>query len=153
MTRFFTKKHHYFLLASVIFYIIVLVFLYSNRFESYIYYQRISFDSSGARIYANLYYPNKQLTFQDKAPLIIFAHGLGSQKDMDIRVPNEFTKRGFFVASLDYRGNGESSGELLDINHASYRNRTNVPAVAQECSKLLDVIETLPVYNKINSSQ
>ena len=153
MTRFFTKKHHYFLLASIIFYIIILVFLYSNRFESYIYYQRISFDSSGARIYANLYYPNKQLTFQDKAPLIIFAHGLGSQKDMDIRVPNEFTKRGFFVASLDYRGDGESSGGLLDINHESYRNRTNVPAIAQECSKLLDVIETLPVYSKINSSQ
>lgn len=147
------KKHHYFLLIAIISYLIVLGFLYSNRFESYVNYQRISYNSSGSQIYANLYYPSKELSFQNKSPLIIYAHGLGSQKDLDIRVPNEFTKRGFFVASLDYRGNGESTGGLLDINYETYMNRSLVPAIAQECSKLLDVIETLPVYQKINSSQ
>lgn len=153
MRRFLKEKHHYFLLLAVFYYVIILVLLYSNRFESYIYYQRISFDSSGAKIYANLYYPSKEITFQDKAPLIIYAHGLGSQKDLDVRVSNEFTKRGFYVASIDYRGNGESTGHILDINYEFYRNRSIVPAIAQDCSKLLDVIETLPIYEKINSSQ
>ncbi len=153
MKWFLKEKHHYFLLLAVVFYITVLVLLYSTRFESYIYYQRISFESTDAQIYANLYYPSKQITFQNKAPLIIYAHGLGSQKDLDIRIPNEFTKRGFYVASIDYRGNGESTGHILDINYQSYRNRTIVPAIAQDCSKLLDTIETLPVYDRINSSQ
>ncbi|MFX1358064.1 MAG: alpha/beta hydrolase family protein, partial [Promethearchaeota archaeon] len=104
-------------------------------------------------IYANLYHPAESIEFQEKSPLIIFAHGLGSQKDLDIRIPNELTKRGFYVASIDYRGNGESSGHILDINHELYRNQVNVPAIAQDCSKLLDAIEKLPVYEMINSSQ
>lgn len=146
------KKHKIFVI-SLLFYIVVLILLYSNRFESYIYYERIEFESIGARIYANLYYPTTPVTFQNKAPLVIYAHGLGSQKDLDIRIPNELTKRGFYVASIDYRGNGESTGHLLDLNLESYRNRTNVPAIAQDCSKLLDVLEGLRFYDKINSSQ
>ena len=123
------------------------------RANSYNYYERVKFESSGATIYANLYYPEGKLTFQGKHPFVIFAHGLGSQKDIDPRIPIELTKRGFIVASIDYRGDGESTGHLLDINHGSYRNRTNVPAIAQDCSRLLDVLETLPIYSQINSSQ
>ena len=147
------KKKSAFLLFSIIFYIIILSLLYSNRFESYLYYQRINFQSNGAIIYANLYYPAKSIDFQERSPLIIFAHGFGSQKDLDIRVPNELTKRGFYVASIDYRGNGESSGHILDINHELYQNRTDIPAIAQDCSKLLDTIEKLPVYKMINNTQ
>jgi len=148
-----TKKKELILVVPLIFFIICLIFLFSNRVESYIYYERLKFQSCGATIYANLYYPSHELTFQEKAPLIFYAHGFGSQKDMDPRIPNEFTKRGFYVASIDYRGNGESSGHILDINYQNYGNRTNVPAVAQDCSKLLDLIESLPVYERINSSQ
>ena len=147
------KKKHLILVTPLIFFTICLIFLYTNRVESYIYYERLNFQSSGATIYANLYYPSHKLTFQEKAPLVIYAHGFGSQKDLDPRIPNEFTKRGFYVASIDYRGDGESSGHILDINHENYRNRTNVPAIAQDVSKLLDFIESLPVYEKINSSQ
>jgi len=147
------RKKYTFLLFSIIIYIIILSLLYSNRFESYIYYQRVKFKSTGATIYANLYHPVAQVDFQEKLPLVIFAHGLGSQKDLDIRIPNELTKRGFYVASIDYRGNGESNGHILDINYQSYRNRTNVPAIAQDCSKLLDAIEKLPIYENINISQ
>lgn len=151
--KLFRKKKHVILVIPLIFFIICLIFLYSNRVESYVYYERLNFQSSGATIYANLYYPSHKLTFQEKSPLIIYAHGFGSQKDLDPRIPNEFTKRGFYVASIDYRGNGESSGHILDINHENYRNRTNVPAIAQDVSKLLDLIESLPVYENINSSQ
>ncbi len=149
----FHKKKHSLLLIPIIFFIICLIFLFANRVESYVYYERLKFQSCGATIYANLYYPSHELTFQEKAPLIFYAHGFGSQKDLDPRIPNEFTKRGFYVVSIDYRGDGESSGHILDINNQNYRNRTNVPAVAQDCSKLLDLIESLPVYEKINSSQ
>ncbi|MHA1489685.1 MAG: alpha/beta hydrolase family protein [Promethearchaeota archaeon] len=152
-TKFYKKKKHLILLIPLIFFTICLIFLYSNRVESYVYYERLNFQSSGTTIYADLYYPSHKLTFQEKDPLIIYAHGFGSQKDLDPRIPNEFTKRGFYVASIDYRGNGESSGHILDINRENYRNRTNVPAIAQDCSKLLDLIESLPVYEKINSSQ
>jgi dienelactone hydrolase len=151
--NFIKVKKHYFLLISVLYFIIIISLLYGSRANSYNYYESVKFESSGATIYANLFYPESKLTFQDKHPFVIFAHGLGSQKDLDPRIPIELTKRGFIVASIDYRGDGESSGHLLDINHESYRNRTDIPAIAQDCSKLLDVIEQLPVYNLINSSQ
>ena len=151
--KFIKVKKHYFLLSSVVFFLIVISLLFGFRASSYNYYERIKFESSGATIYANLFYPEAKLSFQEKQPFVIFAHGLGSQKDLDPRIPIELTKRGFIVASIDYRGDGESSGHLLDINHESYRNRTNIPAIAQDCSKLLDVIEKHPVYNLINTSQ
>ena len=147
------KKHvknrfKHLLWLSIIFFAISLIFLYTDRFQSYVFYERIEFNSSGTKIYANLFYPNDKRDFQEKSPLIIFTHGLGGQKDLDPRIPNEFTKRGFYVACLDYRGDGESSGSLLDIDP-----NNKIPAIAQECSRLLDVIETLPVYANINSSQ
>ena len=142
------NKYRHLLWISIIFFTISLISLYTDRFQSYIFYERIQFDSSGTRIYANLFYPSNKRDFQEKSPLIIYTHGLGGQKDLDPRIPNEFTKRGFYVACLDYRGNGESSGSLLDIDP-----NNKIPAIAQECSRLLDVIETLPVYANINSSQ
>ena len=153
MRKFSKKKPQRFVLFSIFFFIISLSFLYSFRLESYLIYERIQFNSSGATLYANLFYPIKTLDFQEKAPLIIYAHGLGNQKDLDPRVPNEFTKRGFYVAAIDYRGDGESGGQILDINPKSYRNRTNVPAIAQDCSKLLDKLSHMPFFANINSSQ
>ncbi|MFW9784121.1 MAG: alpha/beta hydrolase family protein, partial [Candidatus Heimdallarchaeota archaeon] len=125
-------KQHWFLISSILFFSISVAALYSFRLESYTFYERIVFESSDAKLYANLYHPVKQIKFQQKAPLIIFAHGLGSQRDLDIRVPNEFTKRGFYVASIDYRGDGESGGHILDINPNTYMNHTNMPSIAQD---------------------
>jgi len=148
MKKHVKNRYRHLLWISIIFFAISLIFLYTDRFQSYVFYERIQFNSSGTRIYANLFYPNNKRDFQEKSPLIIYTHGLGGQKDLDLRIPNEFTKRGFYVACLDYRGNGESSGSLLDIDP-----NNKIPAIAQECSRLLDVIETLPVYADINSSQ
>ncbi|MFW9902348.1 MAG: alpha/beta hydrolase family protein [Candidatus Thorarchaeota archaeon] len=146
-------KHHWFLISSIIFFIISVSSLFGFKFESYINYDRVIFESSNATLYANLYYPIKELNFQQKAPLIIFAHGLGSQRDLDPRVPNEFTKRGFYVASIDYRGDGESGGHILDINPNPYMNRTNIPAIAQDCSRLLDRLSHMSFFANINTSQ
>jgi len=127
---------------------IALTFLNFNRSQSYNRYERIQFESSGATLFANLYYPTKSLEFQEKKPLVIFCHGIGSQRDLDIRIPIELTKRGFFVAALDYQGHGESGGNINNIDE-----ETDVPALAQDCSKLLDKLETLPFYSNVNISQ
>ncbi|MEJ2251753.1 MAG: hypothetical protein P8Y97_19105, partial [Candidatus Lokiarchaeota archaeon] len=83
------------ILVFIILFIISLSFLYLNRSISYTNYIRVQAQSGGAKIYANLYIPSKTLTFQEKAPLVIYCHGLGGEKDIDLRIPVELTKRGF----------------------------------------------------------
>lgn len=136
------------ILIFTIILIITLTCLNFNRAQSYIKYERVQFESSGAVLFANLYHPSKTLEFQEQQPLIIYCHGLASKRDFDLRIPIEFTKRGFYVASLDYQGHGESSGKINNIDPI-----TGIPALAQDCSRLLDKLETLPFYLNINSSQ
>lgn len=132
--------------------IILLVFSLSylayDRAVSYNRYERVGFQSAGATLYANLYYPSKNLGFQDQRPLVIYCHGIGSQRDFDLRIPIELSKRGFYVAALDYQGHGESGGNIINIDPITDR-----PALAQDCSKLLDKLETLPFYSNVNTSQ
>ncbi|MBY9010088.1 MAG: alpha/beta fold hydrolase [Candidatus Lokiarchaeota archaeon] len=136
------------MIILIILLVISLSYLAYDRSVSYTRYERVDFQSSGSTLYANLYYPSKDLGFQEKRPLIIYCHGIGSQRDLDLRIPIEFSKRGFYVAALDYHGHGESGGNILDIDPI-----TNKPALAQDCSKLLDKLETLPFYSSVNTSQ
>jgi len=125
-----------------------LALMYINRTQSYYKYERIQFESNGATLYANLLYPTNNVSFQEKSPLLIYAHGIGYQRDLDLRIPIEFTKRGFFVAAIDYQGHGESGGNIDNVVA-----ETGIPALAQDCSRLLDKLETLPFYEYINTSQ
>ncbi len=136
------------LLIFTIILIITLTCLDFNKAQSYSKYERVQFESSGATVFANLYYPSNTLEFQDKQPLIIYCHGIASKRDFDLRIPIEFTKRGFYVAALDYQGHGESDGNINNIDPI-----TGIPALAQDCSKLLDKLETLPFYSNTNTSQ
>lgn len=136
------------LLVFIIILFITLTILQLNRTQSYNRYERINFESSGATLYANLYYPTKKLNFQEQKPLVIYCHGIGSKRDFDLRIPIEFTKRGFYVAALDYQGHGESGGNINNIN-----SNNGIPALAQDCSNLLDKLETLSFYNDVNKSQ
>lgn len=136
------------LLLFIILLIISLSILQFNKEISYNHYERVQFESSGARLYANLYYPSKTLDFQEKRPLVIYCHGIGSKRDFDLRIPVEFTKRGFYIAALDYQGHGESGGNINNIDPI-----TGIPALAQDCSKLLDKLETLPFYSDVNLTQ
>jgi len=137
---------------QIIFLIILLtlslIYLNLNKSISYNKYERIKFKSTGANLYANLYYPSKSLDFQEQRPLVIYCHGIASQRDFDLRIPIELTKRGFFVAALDYQGHGESGGNIINIDP-----NTNIPALAEDCSNLLDKLETLPFYSEVNISQ
>jgi len=136
------------LLIFTIILIITLTCLEFNKAQSYSKYERVQFESSGATLFANLYSPSNTLEFQDKQPLIIYCHGIASKRDFDLRIPIEFTKRGFYVAALDYQGHGESGGNINNIDPI-----TGIPALAQDCSRLLDKLETLPFYSNINTSQ
>ncbi|MFW9970715.1 MAG: alpha/beta fold hydrolase [Candidatus Odinarchaeota archaeon] len=146
-----TKKDHSDLRKILIF-ILILIFslslLHFNKLISYEKYERIEFDSAGVTLYANLYYPSKSLTFQGNKPLVIYAHGIGLKRDFDLRIPIEFTKRGFYVAAIDYQGHGESGGNINNIDPD-----TGIPALAQDCSRLLDKLETLSFYSNVNISQ
>ncbi len=139
-------------LRKILVFILVLIFtlsfLHFNKSMSYEKYERIQFDSSGATLYANLYHPSKVLDFQGKRPLLIYCHGIGSKRDFDLRFPIELTKRGFYVAALDYQGHGESGGNINNIDPSN-----GIPALAQDCSKLLDKLETLRFYSNLNLSQ
>lgn len=128
--------------------IFTLIALDINKSQSYKKYERVQFYSTGATLYANLYYPSKSLSFQEKRPLIIYCHGIGSKRDFDLRIPIEFSKRGFYVAALDYHGHGESGGSINDIDKS-----TNVPALAQDCTKLLEKLKTLSFFSDVNISQ
>lgn len=146
-----THKDHQSLKKLLIFIILLIIslsILQLNKEISYNKYERIQFESSGARLYANLYYPSKILDFQETRPLVIYCHGIGSKRDFDLRIPVEFTKRGFYVAALDYQGHGESGGNINNIDPI-----TCIPALAQDCSKLLDKLESLPFYRDVNNSQ
>ncbi len=139
-------------LEKIVLLIILLAFtliaLEVNKSMSYKKYDRVQFRSAGATLYANLYYPTKPLSFQEKRPLIIYCHGIGSKRDFDLRVPIEFTKRGFYVAALDYQGHGESGGTIYNIDEA-----TDAPALSQDCSKLLEKLKTLSFFSDVNESQ
>jgi pimeloyl-ACP methyl ester carboxylesterase len=140
------KIKHLFL--AIVFFSILLVVLNINKSQSYQDYDLLEFNSSGSRLFANLYHPTENLDFQEKHPLVIYCHGIAMQRDYDLRIPVELTKRGFFVAALDYQGHGGSEGDIFKINPD-----TGNLAIAYDCSNLLDYIETLPVYSQINSSQ
>lgn len=136
------------LFILILFLALSLGYLHLTKTSSYERYERVEFQSSGSTLFANLYYPSKDLTFQNNRPLVIYCHGIGSQRDFDLRIPIELSRRGFYVAALDYHGHGESGGRITDIDPA-----TDVPAVAEDCSKLLDKLETMPFYSSVNTSQ
>ncbi|KON26930.1 hypothetical protein AC481_06270, partial [miscellaneous Crenarchaeota group archaeon SMTZ-80] len=123
-------------LRKILIFILILIFslsfLHFNKLMSYEKYERVQFNSSGVTLYANLYYPSKSLNFQESRPLVIYAHGIGLKRDIDLRIPIELTKRGFYVAALDYQGHGESGGNINNIDPY-----TGIPALAQDCSRLL----------------
>jgi len=136
------------IIILIVLLILSLSYLVYDRSISYTRYERVEFQSAGATLFANLYYPSKNLGFQDQRPLVIYCHGIGSQRDFDLRIPIELSKRGFYVAALDYQGHGESGGNIINIDPV-----TDIPALAQDCSKLLDKLETLPFYADVNHSQ
>jgi dienelactone hydrolase len=136
------------IIILIVLLVISLSYLVYDRSFSYSRYERVEFQSAGATLYANLYYPSKNLEFQDKRPLVIYCHGMGSQRDFDLRIPIELSKRGFYLAALDYQGHGESGGNIVNIDPV-----TKIPALAQDCSRLLDKLEAMPFYSDVNTSQ
>ncbi len=141
------NKRSIFLILPIILLGIFSSLLIVDRAQGYIYYERVEFNCGDVKLHANLYHPTKKIDFQDKHPLVIYIHGFSSQKDNDLRIPLELTKRGFFVASVDMPGHGESiNSDLLDIEDGEF-------VTTQMCSNLLDKIEKLAIYSQIDEDQ
>jgi len=143
------NRRKVFLLLPFILFGIFLSLLMVSRSQSYVYYERVEFKCGEAELHANLYHPTNDIDFQgEKHPLVIYIHGFSSQKDIQLQIPLELTKRGFFVASVDMPGHGESANShLLDTDEDGDFVAT------QMCSKLLDKIENLDIYSRIDEDQ
>jgi len=141
------NKRSVILILPIIFLGIFSSLLIVDRTRGYVYYERVEFKCGDTIFHANLYHPTKKIDFQDKHPLVIYIHGFSSQKDNDLRIPLELTKRGFFVASVDMPGHGESvNSGLLDTEDGEF-------LAIQICSELLDKIENLAIYSRIDEDQ
>lgn len=143
------NRRKFFLLLPFILFGIFLSLLIVSRSQGYVYYERIEFKCGETELDAYLYHPTQEIDFQgNKHPLIIFIDGFGGQKDRNLQVPLELTKRGFFVATVDKPGHGESANsDLLDVDEDGEFVTT------QMCSKLLDKIENLGIYSQIDEDQ
>lgn len=65
--------------------------------------------TDGVTIFYNLYQP-KGLTH--KRPVVIIGHGIMVNKEMMTNFATELVDQGYIVASLDWRGHGQSTGNL-----------------------------------------
>jgi pimeloyl-ACP methyl ester carboxylesterase len=64
--------------------------------------------ADGVTISYNLYQPEVTV----KTPVIILGHGIMVTREMMTNFAMEMVNQGYFVASLDWRGHGRSTGEL-----------------------------------------
>jgi len=128
--------------------------LFIQRTNAYVRVERITVQSAGANIDANLLYPTRLPVNQTKHPLVVYLHGIGQQRDFDLRIPIEFAKRGFYVAALDYQGQGTSAGTIanLDPNPPAPLPSTTLPATAVDSTYLLNKLETMDFWSDVNES-
>jgi len=148
------KKSLKVLLILVIILGVGLVALYVQRTNAYIRVDRITVQSAGVNIDANLFYPTRYPNGQTKRPLVVYCHGIGQQRDFDLRIPIEFTKRGYYVAALDYQGQGTSQGTIanLEPNPPPPLLYPNITATAADSTHLLNKLETMDFWSDVNTS-
>lgn len=91
----------------------------------------IYFDSNGTKCAAWLY-----TSSDNKQPVIIMAHGLGSTRDMRLdEYAFRFCEAGFACFLFDYRNNGDSDG--------NQRYRVNVKEQLEDWNNALSFVKTL----------
>lgn len=110
-----TKEGCWRLLA--IFLIIILLSSFAARLVSSdggkVKISRVTFDSRGATINADLYYP-KGTTDKDSLPAVLVAHGGGVAKGVVQGIAEEIARRGFVVLNVDAYGSGLSEQPQYD---------------------------------------
>ena len=75
--------------------------------------QKVTLQAGPYRLAGLLYLP-KSASVQKKAPGIIVCHGLGSKKDNHLGFTEYMAEQGFAALAFDWRGHGESAGNLDD---------------------------------------
>ncbi len=66
---------------------------------------------------AGLFYLPKSASAQKPAPGVIVCHGLGSKKENHLGFAEYIAEQGFAALAFDWRGHGESAGNLDDHAH------------------------------------
>ena len=74
---------------------------------------RVTYDSRGATVDADLYYP-AGTSDKDKLPAVLVAHGGGVAKGVVQGIAEELARRGFVVLNVDAYGAGLSEEPLYD---------------------------------------
>ncbi len=76
----------------------------------------VTFDSNGERLAAWLYRPVPDPAPDQPVPIVVMAHGLGALRTMGLDAyASRFAEAGYAVLVFDYRGFGESGGELRHL--------------------------------------
>ena len=82
---------------------------------------RVTFDSRGATVTADLFYP-AGTTDEDKLPAVLVGHGAGVTRGIMKGIAEEIARRGYVVLNVDAYGYGMSE---MPVNDDSGQNKDN----------------------------
>lgn len=100
--------------------------------------------SQGVRLMGDLWSP-PGITAEEKRPAILMMHGFGGKRDeLNLLYAQKFAAAGYYVMTFDYRGFGDSDGDLLPTKA--------LPSQRGKSFKI-EVREVRDVVNAINQYQ
>lgn len=79
--------------------------------------EELSFFSGGEKIYGKVYKPVEQM--KNKAPLLIYCHGLGQLSDEGKNICTQAASLGYIAYAFDFRGGSQDSrseGDMLNMS-------------------------------------
>lgn len=145
-----TKEGCWRLLA--IFLIIILLSSFAARLVSSdggnVKISRVTFDSRGATMTADLYYP-RGTTDKDSLPAVIVTHGAGVTRGVVQGIAEELARRGFVVMNVDAYGAGLSEQPLYDEGGQTSENFNSQATPAG----LLDAVNFLRTFNFVDQTR
>lgn len=102
-----TKKLIFILTPFIL--LVVLIFINGIMFSSVARTESVWIDSPilGEKVYGTIYHPRNP---HPSHPIVIAVHGITQESSVDMRMPLELTKRGFYVLSIDQSGHGLTYG-------------------------------------------
>ncbi len=109
----------------------------------------ISIYSQGVRLAGDLWTP-PGASAQEKRPAILMMHGFGGKKDELNRLyASKFAAAGYYVLTFDYRGFGESNGDLLPVGDLPENRGADMEIKVRE---VRDVVNALNQYQDIEAA-
>ncbi len=109
----------------------------------------VSIYSQGVRLAGDLWSP-QAATADEERPAILMMHGFGGKKDELNRLyASKFAAAGYYVLTFDYRGFGESDGDLLPVGNFPHHGGD---AKEMKVREVRDVVNALNQYQDIEAA-